>query len=562
MSDETQAASAAAAAPEDAAGAEEVMEEEFSTLPPFANARNRELDRQLRAKEQRLGDLRRDAVEQRERLALMAQHLRNVEAEVASSQGLLDGKQSQAAAELRLAHVAERTAERTRAEIDRLRRDERDASERVRGIVAQAAAAQQRLAAFGEQMQWTAQELERWAAQERAKEEDRAALERFQRADEAKVKELTLATERLVKELHRHEALLEGQVTEARSAQIELGKMEQAFRELNREHQKLIALCEEGVASVQRRDKELEAAEREAQELDAQVRAKRQAVQDKHKFLDSELQAVAQAQAAADAADRALAKKREEYGVARREAEQFQDELETLRMTMQKVKSTVDAARSEAKDLERQVAAQEKRVADATAALETARQRAAAEADQSLTREQRAKAMEQRLKEEEQRAAAFDRELAQLKQEAFHASQDLFQLKQREANVRSEIEGARAAARNLRAQIRKLDNESMKQQEVLYNQEFQLQELEQRASKLSGHKTSDEKAQLNAKIAELTAQLEKETQKLHILSSQHKKAVEGLKAAKHEAELGQQEEQALNSAIATLEAETEKTVKM
>jgi len=46
----------------------------------------------------------------------------------------------------------------------------------------------------------------------------------------------------------------------------------------------------------------------------------------------------------------------------------------------------------------------------------------------------------------------------------------------------------------------KVDKESLKQQEILYTQDFQLQQLEHRMARLQGERSDDEKLQLQAKI--------------------------------------------------------------
>ena len=66
-----------------------------------------------------------------------------------------------------------------------------------------------------------------------------------------------------------------------------------------------------------------------------------------------------------------------------------------------------------------------------------------------------------------------------LKEQMFKQSQELFQLRQEEANLIAEISGAQAATKNLSGKVGKLDAQSLRQQELIYNAEFQIQQLEQ-----------------------------------------------------------------------------------
>lgn len=45
-----------------------------------------------------------------------------------------------------------------------------------------------------------------------------------------------------------------------------------------------------------------------------------------------------------------------------------------------------------------------------------------------------------------------------------------------------------------------MDKEALKQQEILYTQDFQLQQLEHRMARLQGERSDDEKVQLQTKI--------------------------------------------------------------
>ena len=52
----------------------------------------------------------------------------------------------------------------------------------------------------------------------------------------------------------------------------------------------------------------------------------------------------------------------------------------------------------------------------------------------------------------------------------FKHAQELFELKSRDTGLEAEIQGGRAALRNLGSKHHKLDEEALKQQEILYTQ--------------------------------------------------------------------------------------------
>ena len=52
----------------------------------------------------------------------------------------------------------------------------------------------------------------------------------------------------------------------------------------------------------------------------------------------------------------------------------------------------------------------------------------------------------------------------------FKAAQEMFELKGKEMNMLADIQGGRATHRNLSSKQNKLDEETLKQQEILYTQ--------------------------------------------------------------------------------------------
>ena len=89
-------------------------------LPAFANAANRELNEVIKDTEKRLLRERSSAKENRERVAVMTEHLKNVKQELAHTQRLLEAKTKEVQTEDHLKQLAEREAGRIRQESKRL----------------------------------------------------------------------------------------------------------------------------------------------------------------------------------------------------------------------------------------------------------------------------------------------------------------------------------------------------------------------------------------------------------------------------------------------------------
>ena len=173
------------------------------------------------------------------------------------------------------------------------------------------------------------------------------------------------------------------------------------------------------------------------------------------------------------------------------------------------------------------------------------------------TVEEAALEAEQDLKEAEADASRQDRALAALKEAMFKQSQALFALRQAEANSIAEISGSQAQARNLQAKIRQLDGESVRQQELIYNAEFQIQQMERKVARGMGERSDDEKKQLAAQIETLERELQVARDRRKMLTQQARRLNNELRAAQRRGELASTAQLELETRITELELEND-----
>ena len=87
-----------------------------------------------------------------------------------------------------------------------------------------------------------------------------------------------------------------------------------------------------------------------------------------------------------------------------------------------------------------------------------------------------------------------------LKDKLFKESQAVHDLKLEESRIRNNISGSKSIANNLESQLHKLDKEAARQQELLYNAEFQIQQIERKIARGMGERSDEEKKVLRAQI--------------------------------------------------------------
>lgn len=150
---------------------------------------------------------------------------------------------------------------------------------------------------------------------------------------------------------------------------------------------------------------------------------------------------------------------------------------ETLRLQqeVQAKESKLEQLKQEAVELEAKIAATHKSMRSA--------EEISAELEATLQLEER--------EEERQK-----QQLNQLRDRLTKEQQTLHELRQKETLLLNQAEGTAVAGRNLGSRCRKLDEESLQQQQVLYKQEFDITRKERRLQLLEGKRPENEQKEL------------------------------------------------------------------
>ena len=112
-------------------------------------------------------------------------------------------------------------------------------------------------------------------------------------------------------------------------------------------------------------------------------------------------------------------------------------------------------------------------------------------------------------------------------------TQDLTKLRENEASLYGEIQGIMAACRNLQSHINKLNQEFQKQQELLYNAEYQIQLMERKVARARGERTLEEKKDLQKDVEVAQKKHDEIAEQHKILNESVKKLNEDLRAVEN-----------------------------
>lgn len=519
---------------------------------PVANLENKQLESEVTETQKNITTYKEQLDEHADRIYAMSEHLRNVQQELQHTQDLLNARKREIETENHLMQIAQREEGRLNNEIRRINNEIKDLTEKRNIIENNIFKNTQRLEDLKSQMNWDQKALEAWLEESARKDEDALTLQKYTRSDEGKVKELTLRMERMTDDATKKKRELEHELTLTMTAQIELDKTAEEFRKAHSERQELLRQWENTIEQMQKRDREMDQLAVKLAEVKLEVRDREEQVQEKQKFLDSELANNQEKEKKVGVAERQAAKLRLEYQDAEQIRIQFQDELDTLKYTVDRTARDLESARHKHNLLKKEVTNRTERLDRVQKERDDLRHQLKIVTDETLTAEEKAQRMDMLLKEEETRIYDVEKQLARLRETQFRKTEELHECKVLENNTAAEIQGARAASRNLSSKLHKLDQESLKQQEIIYMQDFQLQQLERRISRMQGERSNEEKLQLEARIKDLMSQMEEHNSTHALLSAQMKNLNDDLRRANRDLNKGKEEMKTLTSKIEEL----------
>ena len=379
---------------------------------------------------------------------------------------------------------------------------------------------------FKLEMNWNQEELEQWALAARQKEEDNLTLEKYRRADEAKIKELTLQIEKLTIEVARKSNELEREVTETQAAQIELDKTAEEFKRLHSERHQLYLQWQETVENSRKRDELINETGEDYARAKDYLEKKKADLEDNKNKLQREQDNNTELNGSIASQDRILTKIREALSRSDIDRKNLEGEVAILRNQLSAFATELSNKRIDVSNINRVLEEKMQRLDMAKKKYNATKDRLSKEKTVKDTLEAGNKMSVNEFKESENMMSEVEKEIREQKETLFKESQKLFKLRAEQANLIGDISGTLSASRNLQASINKLKQEKQRQQELLYNSEYSIQQMERRVAKMQGERSLEEQKRLQQEITTATAELDKQKKSLDMLVVSNKQLVD------------------------------------
>lgn len=490
---------------------------------PVSNTENKSLEDEVQKKQKEKVNIDSQLTNFEDRIQAMTMHLQNVRRELTNTQFLQRARDKELETEQHLKTIAEHEMQRLKQEIQRLENDLVLLRERKNIMENNIYRYTQQIEDLKCQLNWDKQALEAWLEESTKTDEDTIIIQKYAKDDEGKIRDISVQMERMTNDVNKKRKLLDNEMTETIAAQMELDKIAHDFRRSHSERQELIRQWQNTIEQMQRRDQDMDKCALILAEVKQEIREKEALINEKVQFLKNETENNEEFLRKISINERQGAKLRLEYQAHETNRIQLQNELDTLKSKVDRTATDLETVRSQISNLKRENIEKTTKLRNAKEETKALEGRLKAVTDSVVSTEEQVARIEKALKNEEKILKELDDQMKYLKDKKFRKANDLHAINEEVKTTKNQMSGNKATLRNLNSRIDKLDNESIKQQEVIYSQDFQIQQLDRKLAKLEGNMSNYEKEILGDKVEELSKTLEEKKSTVNLLNTQLKK---------------------------------------
>lgn len=508
---------------------ESVEENDFGEVHVWANAENVELHKLVTKLQQKREALTKELAQNENRVAVLEQHLKQVQQEAKNTERLNNAKLEELRTEDHMRALSEREIGRLEMELKQFRGKHEELEDDLNTVQSEQFAAHELINKLKLEHEFNAKGFEQWKNAVDQKAEDAEALEKYTRADEVVIKDLLLRQEKLTLEMNAAKRAVDDEVTETQAKQIELEKLAEQFRKMHAERGELVRQWQESLHTMARRDEEIQRAGIEYGKVMEDNAQKEQSRIQHADRLEMQRKDNKDKAAKILIKERELVKIRAANADIKKKKADLEADMRILKSELQKAAEALEQDRVSNVNTANLVKEKAAKLDAARERLQKVKHRLEKFKDASDNVEAMAKVHEDIVKQEEANLEKQHKTLDLLKERMFKVSQELFKLRKTESNLTAEISGSQAASRNLNDRIARLDAKALRQQEHVYMAEFEIQQLERKVARASGVRSDEEKKVMTAQIEALKVDLEQVQAENKMLSQQRKKLENELK---------------------------------
>jgi len=450
-----------------------------------------------------------------DRISQMKDHMKNVEQELKQNLALIEAHGKEISSEEHMFMIAEREDGRLKQENLKTIKQMEETHEKRNNLENRVFGLNQQLEDVKKQVNWEQQALEAWLEESARRDEDALTLQKYSKSDNSKLKSLSLQIDKLTEECQKKRLYLEQEATETHSNEQALDKAAEEFRLEHADRKHLIEEWEKTIEHMLKRDREINASAAELGKVKEEVRAAQVTIREKQAFLERERLENAEITRNISYEERHIGKMRQDLQDQEHSRDLLQDELDTLRFTVERTASDLLAIQSSIKMMQKDIQLKNFKLEKSAENREKMQHKMEQVTEDLISAEEKSKLAEKIFDEEEQLMYELNKKLTNAKAYHFKMKQETLNLESYEKTLSAQMQGVRSTNKNMDSRLRKLDKQAIQQQEIVYNQDFMIQQLQRRLAKLEGEADQEDKEEWEEKIRCLEHDLDERKNVLH-----------------------------------------------
>ncbi|XP_029970988.1 coiled-coil domain-containing protein 39 [Salarias fasciatus] len=519
---------------------------------PELDAENTALVEEIREKERLLAEVEMALEKNKDTKRMMADAMKGLEDELRSNEALIKVKEREGETENHLVALADRKRGVLSRRLARMKTEIKSFAERKENLENRIFQTARKVEEFQEQMNWDQQTTEAFFKEAARQNEDTMAITKYAHRDDQRVKALTLAIERATLEVNDKRKAFEKGMTENKCLQFALDKATESLQRAYQENQQLSQQWENTIKQRKQRDAEMQQCALQLAQANEKYRENVVTLTESKQLFDTQKKNNKETKRKTDASKREAVKLRQDLAEEERNLRSLQDEVGVCKGELHKAASVVKSLKSDISRMKTDIQNDDRKLREADAYNAALEDKLKAVTQTALTEEERAAQMDQLLKDAEQTVKELDVLLKNSNQELFLATKNLETLRAKEKDLILQISNSKSTIGNLDGQLEKQEKILRRQQITILQQSTQIEVLNEKLALLQGNLSSDERQMLEAKISELTRNLEEKKETANILQSALKESENAVRRLKREVDQSESQKRDLSGAAEQL----------
>uniref|UniRef100_H3CQW0 Coiled-coil domain-containing protein 39 n=1 Tax=Tetraodon nigroviridis TaxID=99883 RepID=H3CQW0_TETNG len=519
---------------------------------PEANAENKALIEEIRTAELQLTQLNNELEKHKDEEDYTDGMLKTIRQELKTMEALGRAKEREVESVKHLIALEDREIGHLTGEASKIHREQRALQERRNAQEDQMFRVGQKLDEFRNQKNWEQEILEAFLEESSRQEEDIAVIMKYAHQDEQKITSLTLAIEKKNLEAKQKLKALNKEWTETQSVQAATDKTTETVHRTLLETNQLTQWWENAVKQMKQQDAASQTCATKLAQHKQTIRERNFTIAETQHLFDTLTRNNRETETKLSATRQQAFRLQQEAKEREKSCGRLKDETESCKATRDRAISDVESGRSDISRMKRETEDNTRKLEEVAIHNLALEEKLKVLTQNSISEEDRAAQMDQFLNDEELAMKRLDVQLQDHQEELFSCKEQLNVLRRKEKDSTAQVSNNKSEISRLERQTRNLEGEISAQRSTVEGQENQLAGLRLKLSLLTGDIQTDQKQILEAKIAELSGDVEEKKKSAGALSSILKEAENDIRGLRSKTEKAESRRRGLSNAAEEL----------